>query len=252
MSVIAYERLRMLWGAVDWQAGSGNPYASGQTASGGTSAAAGSGGIGVRRVTLVLDRSTYSPGDDDATLHFDFLNITAGSPDDTWTTGDYTTLETLLASFWTVAKAYTSSKTQLREYRWHRVGTGVAKPNPAERTNVLGSMVPGTGTSGPNAPQVACSLTFRTAVRNSWGRTYIPFDSGSLTANQRLGTGTVDAIAAGLNTLVTGAASADFRLVVTSLAKSAALNVERIEVDDVLDVIRRRRWKHTGYRKLLP
>jgi hypothetical protein len=52
--------------------------------------------------------------------------------------------------------------------------------------------------------------------------------------------------------MVTGAAAADFALVVYSKALSAALVVERIEVDDNLDVIRRRRWKSSTYRKILP
>lgn len=244
--------MRLLWGAFDWQGGSGNPYSGAQTQSGGTSAAAGTGNIGVRRATLVFDRSTYSPADDDMTMHFDFLNMTAGAADDTWTTGDYTTLEALLQSFWTSTKPYSDPKTKLREIRWHRAGAGVVPPNPAERVYILGTMDPGTGTAGAMVPQVACSITFRTAVRRSWGRTYLPYNGLQPNTQGRLPSGTVDTIASAASTLYTAAAAADFFLVVSSVKLSAALTVERIEVDDVLDIIRRRRWKHTVYRKLLP
>lgn len=186
------------------------------------------------------------------TMHFDFMNLTSSAPDDTWTTTDYTTLETALQSFWTSTKIYSDPKTKLREIRWHRVGVGIPKPNPAERVFILTTMDPGTGTAGLAVPQVACSITFRTAVRRSWGRTYLPFNGAALSTQGRLTTTQVDNIAGAANSLYTAAAAADFFLVVTSLHLSAALNVERVEVDDVLDIIRRRRWKHTVYRKLLP
>jgi hypothetical protein len=252
MALTAFTRFRMLWGALDWQAGSGNPYTSAQTAAGGASAAPGTGHIGVRRATLVFDRSSYSPADDDMTMHFDFLNFTSGAPDDTWTAGDYTTLESALQTWWTATKAYSDPKTKLREIRWHRAGAGITPPNPAERVFILTTMDPGTGTAGLAVPQVACSITFRTAVRRSWGRTYLPFNGLQPTVQGRLGNSTVDAIATATQTLVTTAAAADFALVVSAVRLNAALVVERIEVDDVLDIIRRRRWKHTGYRKMLP
>jgi hypothetical protein len=252
MSVIAYSRFRFLWGAVDWQGGSGNPYATAQSGTLGTSAAPGAGNIGVRRATLVFDRSTAVPADDDMTMHFDFLNMTSGSPDDTWITSDFTTLETALQAFWSSAKVYSPPKVALREIRWHRVGVGIPKPNPAERSFVLPTMTPGTGTPGLMPPQCACSITFRTAVRKNWGRTYLPFYGASLSSEQRLSSSQVPTIAGIANTLVTSAASSDFHLVVTSNKLSAALIAERVEVDDVLDIIRRRRWKHTVNRTILP
>ena len=44
----------------------------------------------------------------------------------------------------------------------------------------------------------------------------------------------------------------DFHLVVVSAARHSALTVEKIEVDDNVDIIRRRRWKQSTYRKILP
>jgi hypothetical protein len=99
---------------------------------------------------------------------------------------------------------------------------------------------------------VACSITFRTAVRKSWGRTYLPISIDAIGINGRPKNVAVDAIATATNTLVTTAATNDFHLVVVSQPLASSLNVERIEVDNVADVIRRRRWKATTYRKLLP
>lgn len=252
MAVIAYSRLRVNWGGIDFQNGSDYPYTDGQTKSGGTSAAAGTGNIGVRRASLIFDRASYSPTDDDMTMHFDFLNMTGGDPDDTWITSDYSTLEALLETFWGSTKLYSDPKTGLREIRWHRVGVGIPKPNPATRTYILAAPVYGTGTAGLHPPQVACSITFRTAVRKSWGRTYLPFNGGSLSTQGRLTSTATTAIATAASTLVTAAAAADFHLVVTSLRLSTALNVEKVEVDDVTDIVRRRRWKHTLIRTILP
>lgn len=242
----------MLWGALDWQQGSDNPYSAAQTVSGGPDAVGGPGSIGVRRSVLVFDRKLYNPADDDIVAHFDWLNLTGGAPDDTWTTSDYTTMEAALLAFWTSWKPDVDQLTRLREIRWYRVGPGVVKPNPAERVFTLSPISPGTLTSASLPPQVCTSVTFRTAVRRSWGRTYMPWDSGTQTPQRRLGAGKVDQLAGYANTLLTTAAAADFHQVVTSMHLSASLNVENVEVDDILDVIRSRRWKHTLYRKVLP
>jgi hypothetical protein len=247
----AYARLRVNWGCFDITLlQSTTPgYSAAQIQTGGPSAVIGS-GVGVRRATLVLDRTGIRTDADVAIMHFDFLNVTAGNADDTWTTTDFTTLEGYIQTFMTAMKPYLQIGISFTEIDWHRVGTGVSKPNPAERQLILATPIAGTGSS-INPPQVACSLTFRTGVRKSWGRTYMPYGAG-LTGGSKLASGVVDTIATALNTMVTSAASADMHLVVVSKPLSSSLNVERIEVDDNLDVIRRRRWKKSTYRKLLP
>lgn len=252
MALATWARLRLNWGGFDFQAGTDHPYSPAQSFVGGPTANGAAGEIGVRRASLIFDRSTYTPSDDDMTMHFDFLNITGGAPDDTWITADYTALETALETFWGSTKTYSDPKTGLREIRWHRVGYGVLKPNPVERTYTLAAPVYGTGTAGLHPPQVACSITFRTAVRRSWGRTYLPFNGGSLSAQGRLTSTATSTIATATSTLVAAAATADFYLVVTSIAKQAALTVEKVEVDDVTDIVRRRRFKHTLVRTIQP
>jgi hypothetical protein len=247
----SYVRLRMFWGALDLTSAQGQTpqYSSSQIVSGGASAAVAS-GVGVRRASLVIDRTTEDVGSDPAFMHFDFLNTTSGSPDDTWTAADYAALEAHLQTFWTGCGGYVKTGNRLTEFRWHRVGTGVSKPNPAERVTAISPMA---GTASSSMPQQACSITFRTAVRKSWGRTYLPLAGGSVIGtNGRPTNAAVDAIATAANLLVTNAAAADFHLVVVSKPLSSSLNVEHVEVDNVADVIRRRRWKSATYKKILP
>jgi len=242
----------MLWGAFDWQFDSENPYTSAQTLHGGTSAAPAPGNIGVRRASILFDRGLYTPADDAMLIHFDFLNLTAGAPDDTWTTTDYTNIEAALLAMCSALTNIWCTKTKVTQIAWYRHGPGITPPNPAERVLVLTTPIVGTASTTSWIPQEACSVTFRTAVRTSWGRTYLPFQSGTTSDGGRISSGTADLIANAVNAMVVAAAAADMHLVVTSNAKNAALVVEHIEVDDVLDVIRSRRWKHTNYRKILP
>lgn len=242
MSVTTYARLRMFWGAYDLtllqQSTPG--YGETQIVTGGTSAAIGD-GVGVRRLTLVLDRTAVEAGLDPAVMHFDILNMTGGNPDDTWTTGDFTTCEGYAKTMMSSLATYMQTNHSVTQYVWHRVGTGVPKPNPAERIFIDGSPVVGSG----GAPELQCaaSITFRTGVRKSWGRTYLPFGA-SLLAARRLSVAQCNGIGGAVNTFVTSLAASDFHLVVVSGTLNSSLNVEKIEVDDVPDVIRRRRHKH--------
>lgn len=252
MALTAYARFRFLWGAVDWQGGSNNPYTGAQTGTNlGTSAAA---GVATRRVQIVIDRTTQHAGADPAVMHFDFLNITGGAPDDTWTSGDFSTLETALDTWWTSTKVFVSTGYKLAAYNWYRVGPGIVPPNPAVRQTTRS--VAGTAAYALLPPQVACSITFRTAVRRSWGRTYLPLGAvaaaGDIATGAVLASSDVDALATYTNTLFTTAAANDFIPVVYSPHRSALLAIEQVEVDNDLDVIRRRRWKASTYKKLLP
>lgn len=251
MALTAFSRLRMLWGALDWQAGSDNPYSSAETVSGGSSAAAGA-GIGVRRVVFTIDRATSHPGADAAEFHFDFLNMTGSAPDDTWITSDYTTLEGYLDTWFTAIKVFMPTGYKLTQYSWYRHGPGVGKPNPAERVLLKGTPVAGSASGHGLPPQAACTLTFRTAVRRSWGRTYLPLVCATPGSSGVLAAADVNSIASATNTLITSAAGADFFVVVVSDRLSAALNIEHLEVDDNIDIIRRRRWKQSTYKKLYP
>lgn len=242
---MSYFHLRMFWGAFDTTYVTPG-YTGAALVSGGASAAAGS-GVGVRRCNLVFSR--VPPGavaDDVCVMHFDFINFTGGVPDDTWTSGDYTTMNNHVYDYWTAIKSTMSNKYTLQEFRWYRVGTGVVPPNPPENINPVGTGGGGTGASSLQVlpPQVACSLTLKTAQRKQWGRTYIPGLLDTSLASSGTFTSTfVNAQANALHTLVTDAQSDDFAMGVLSKVAGSFFLVEQIQVDDIADVIRRRRWK---------
>jgi hypothetical protein len=252
VSVVAITNLhiRFLWGAFDLAAQqAATPSYVGATSYATLGAnAAGGGGIGVRRATLVLDRSTASPADDAATMHFDFLNITGGNPDDTWIASDYTTLEGYLTTWFTAVAGVVPAYCRLTRIYWHRVGPGIPKPNAAERILDIASPIPGTG-SRILAPQTASTITFRTGLRRHWGRTYVPL-GGSLDANARVGSTAQTTLASNTVTLFHSAASADFHPVVLTTNPDGAVGIEAVEVDDVPDTQRRRRWKKSATKTL--
>lgn len=240
-------KIRVFWGLIDLDLEQAKypSYAGTDYVNGGDSAASGE-GIGVRRSTIVLERSAATIADDTCEMHFDWLNTTSNEPDDTWTTGDFTTMESLLTSWWTAVKGDVAADTKYSRVLWNRVGTGVPKPNAAERI-IDYTPVAGTGTRSL-PPQAACAISLRHGIRPSWGRTYLPI-SGPVITTGRFSTTRADAIVAATVSLMNAARAADFAPVVVSERLSSAIGVERVACDDVIDIIRRRRWKHRGYLK---
>lgn len=240
-------RWRSFWGGLDVEAEFAKypSYAGTDYVSLGDSAAAGV-GIGVRRATIVLDRAVATIADDASEMHFDFLNTTSGEPDDTWTAGDYTTLEGFLLTWWGAVKGDVPPDTRLSRILWNRVGPGVPKPNPAERIVDI-TPIAGTGTRSL-PPQCATAISLRHGIRPSWGRTYLPI-AGPVVTTGRFSTTRTDALVAATVAMCNSARGADFAPVVTSERLSSALLVEYVAMDDVIDIVRRRRWKHRGYLK---
>lgn len=247
---MAYFHLRMFWGAFDTTYITPE-YTGSSIVSGGPNATAGS-GVGVRRAVLTYTRTP--PGsfsDDNADIHYDFLNLTGGTPDDTWTTGDYTTMETHITDWWTATKNLYTSRVALHQIRWYRVGNGIVPPNPAERVTTVD--VAGTNSADELPPQTACAVTFRTARRKQWGRTYMPgLTTGWLGTGGVIAASVVDTVCTRANDLFAASIADDFHPVVLSGVAGSAFTIEQVQVDDIADVIRRRRWKTPTHRKILP
>jgi hypothetical protein len=203
-----------------------------------------------RRAELVFDRT--SPGAEDvATCSFSLLNYTSGAVDTTWTTGDYDDCSAAIVAMWNAIKSkhYGCS---LREIRYYREGPGIAAgaAGPAEHVHAVGVAATGVGML---PPQVACSITLRTALRPHWGRFYLP-NIGTNQVSPTGGRSTLGLITEWANAVRAMDAtlrSHDFRLVVFSRAGGGFLGVSAIEVDDVLDVIRRRRYQHAAAKVIL-
>ena len=241
MALTAYTRFRVGWGLIDFITDADAPaYDSTNTDNTGGDTAT------LRRCVLQWDRSAY--GQDRAVSHLDLVNITAGAVDPTWTGTDFSNVEAALDTWWTAIKSRFHTATKLMDYRWYRLGPGATPPEPVVR--VTPRSVAGTGSTNPLPGQVATTISLRTALRSHWGRMYLPNQVYSeLDGGGNIGTGSVDAIAGATNTLIGTLASNDFYPMVYSRKFSKAFSVERIVVDNVWDVQRRRRVAKAGYQK---
>ena len=203
-------------------------------------------------VQAVFDRTASAPAEDVAviTMHIrqviqlspDILPVTDQGRDDF--VGDFT-------DFWVAVSPYISSQIKLRELRFYDV--------PATRGQHMGDPVkiqpfeqPGGSNSPLLPPQVAASVTFKTAHRKRWGRFYMPgMTTASSDAKGRIAVDTRVALANGAHALTdrsgTGAA-----LVVFSRMHWSHEDPETIQVDDLFDVVRRRRYSVANARTSLP
>src|SRR4051794_12973590 len=170
-----------------------------------------------------------------------WINTTGGDLDTTWTTADFTAVEAAQAAFWAAQASRISNGCRLVEPRWYKYGPNINPPNPPTRITTLATPLVGTHSSAfPH--QIACTATIRTPIRRHWGRIYLPLGSASVTGSGQLSPGTHALIAADVkNMLVTGPGAQGIVPVVYDRNRKSALGMTELEVDSVLDVIRRRR-----------
>lgn len=110
----------------------------------------------------------------------------------------------------------------------------------------------GTGTGLPLPPQMSISVTFRTSQRKRWGRMYLPCPTTSwLSAGGRLDPAACTAIA-NATTFLTSRAQTGCALTVFSRVKWQHFDPVTIQVDDIYDVIRRRRFSQPTFRATVP
>jgi hypothetical protein len=223
------------------------------------------------RVVHVFQRSTPSGTSEDfAQFKLDLVNITGGAIDNSWTSGDVAAVEAALATFWTTLRPEVQSIATLKERRYYAMGFNPADPGPGLRTagagaflntgppfNVVTVGTAGTGV-GSMPYQVATSCTFKTAWPQHWGRAYVPnpwHSAGLMDTYGRLVAAHRTVVADAFHDLFDTLATGDFlaAVPVTQIAKQtshALLGVESVVVDDVPDVIRRRRPKMAAARTI--
>jgi hypothetical protein len=204
---------------------------------------------------------------------FHFLKIAGGVPavsNDT----DKAAVETAFGSFWSTCKTGYPSWVHLDQYRWYKDGPAfyelredpppakyvpLAIGNPAVRVTEVD--VAGTASAGDTMPpQVAISVTEKTSSRPHWGRFYMPGGIASFTTDNdgRLDMGNLGGqVQSAAVTFYNACRSASMIPVVFSIQKperltkrgatlpaveAVAYGVTAIQVDNVLDVVRRRRY----------
>lgn len=152
-----------------------------------------------------------------------------------------------------------TSQWQIAEYIWRNFGAdnpldqnGVSKPGPIWRIRSINAQG---SASSPRLPdQDAITVTYKTGSREHWGRNYL----GGLTTNNLLTTtfghwsdATCDALATAtrdfFEDLWNNARVID--TVVWSAKHRGIMGIDEVTVDNVPDIIRRRRAKGATYRK---
>lgn len=168
------------------------------------------------------------------------------------------TVEGFIDTWWTTVKPRVYSHWLLNGYQWRRgnmggpysVKSGFVLLQPVNR--VTSRSVAGTNAVGLLADQSSQNVTFQTASRKHWGRAYPPAPaSDQVTANSRFTTAACDAVGGAWDVLLNamGTNATVFAPVVASLQHRGLLTLVAVKVDDVPDVIRRRRPKLKTYEK---
>jgi hypothetical protein len=204
---------------------------------------------------------------DDDICTFHFLNLTAGSPDATWVDADYAQVESAFDTLWTALRGYYGVETKLSSYTWRAdgpayrpFGTSLAPTLRATARSVAGT---NTVSPRPLPPQCSMSVTEvtdakftvtgvgvegsgpggRTQIRNRWGRFYLPaMEAGQTTVDGRFIASVCDAVAAAVQTFYNACVSAGNVPVMYSPKLGHAWSVTNVHVDDIVDVIRSRRY----------
>lgn len=223
-------------------------------------ASSGASVLGCNRVNLHYTRITPTgTREDRAIFGLWVAKITGGGLYSKHSVSELATLETALDTFATAIATFQTTNWTLVEYQWFQVDQNSPRDEsgksqllgpPAKITSKAVVGIDGTAT----LPfQVASTITLRTVSRRHWGRSYIPgLSSARLQASYGRWTNTlVDGLANAMNTLHDSWVTAGSQLGTWSLLKPAFMTPKTIEVDDVPDIIRRRRAKQMAYRKLL-
>lgn len=208
----------------------------------------------LRKLQIRYSRAPVGIGTQDVcvTTHH-FLNLTDDAPDDTWDAGDYGAVEAALATYFAALKIIWPTWLHVDQYRWYRDGPAFhptpAEGNPADRVtevDIAGTLAAG---SGVLPPQTAISVTEKTALRKRWGRYYLP--AGATSTSTQYGLlleGTRDLVADASEAFYNTCRAADLIPVVFSPTTESSWSVDAIQVDDLFDVIRSRRWSSPSNR----
>ena len=197
------------------------------------------------QIRYAVNRTGLQPDVFENVLHF--IRTDSGNVGTLATATQMGAVETAWGTFHQNARGWIENYIALDAYRWY--GLTLADPlggPPLRVTDVTN--VAGTQTLGMPS-QVATSITMRTAMRRHWGRVYIP---GSRLGSEGLVTSTdVTSLAGYFRTFVNSASTAGLTPVIFARDRQAVMSISAVEVDNVPDVIRRRRPKASTFRSIL-
>jgi hypothetical protein len=214
-----------------------------------------------RRAQLVFENILDPDPKTNAITSIDIVNITQGTVDSTWTDADYTTVQNAVGSLGSDWTTRMQQSWRFKEVRYYVMSFNpltldkpFAKSGAPERiypTGIAGTAI------GTQAPQVAMTSTEITAYPRHWGRNYWPYIGASLVdSTGHIPNSMVDSWCLSVHDRYQALMTAEFFPVVpvTRIENAnarALLTLDRVQVDNVPDVIRRRR-PITTYRKNNP
>lgn len=157
-------------------------------------------------------------------------------------------IETALDTFLTAMTLKIPSTWTLDRYRWHEYRPIDSRPGPAVRDTDKNSVFTG---AARLPDQLAITTTYHTCSRKHWGRSYWPMNAYANVdvSYGRITNATAASISAALeDVLETDGAGNGIFPVVASIQYQGVMNIRELVVDNVFDVIRRRRAKAASYR----
>lgn len=211
-------------------------------------------------VTLQFTRTEPTGAGDDVGSFSLYMGLDpgTGSAMNPLTDTEAASVETILDTLWTTIKPKITSHWVHSGYVWRHTGadgprgkTGRIKPTPAWR--VTSRSAAGTGGTSTHPDQVAETVTFITPSRRHWGRVYLPaFAEGFNDQYGRILSSTVDTVAGAFHTAFASMVALTVPVVplVWNSLNPGALCIWKLSMDDVYDVIRKRRPKHATYHKV--
>jgi len=217
-----------------------------------------------RHIQVVYENLITGLAADRCVISFDIANITNGGLDSSWTDTDRTTVASHLQTLLGQWGAYQSAALKATEMRFYRRAFNpytsekpFAPGGPPEQVFPMGFVGQGTSVI-PH--QVALTHTEITAYPRHWGRVYWPGATYGPTLMYQDGIAVpahVDAFAAAVHDTYDALMQAQFFPVVpTTMALKVPsrnlLGIQKIQVDDIYDVVRRRRRRNAAYKTSLP
>lgn len=217
----------------------------------------------LRKVQFIWSVQDAAVAQEDArVITFHLAKVSGGAVVDTWAGGDFTTLDAAFVTWWNSLKGLYSTNMTWDRLKVYKAGPAIVPPQPPVYD--ADKSVAGTDTNAGLPPQVAMSVTEIAGSKRYWGRFYLPCPTFSaMNSYSRIDTPEMTTIADATDVLYTTLKTAALEPVVyraalperetragaTLPARAAtAWTVEKIQIDDVFDVIRRRRYKYPTLR----
>lgn len=206
-------------------------------------------GPGVDLCQVVFDRGGLSANEDTAIIALHCRGVVAGLPDqlnpmDNTNRADFANK---VQSWFQSLQGDIVTGITLRESRFYALGSSAAELLGAPDL-VVPHGISGSSAGAPANPQMAISITWLTDQRRQWGRSYLPGVTAThLDSNGRILQSFCTALA-NKSHVLTNRSGTGACLTVWSRKQWTHHDPQWIQVDDVPDVIRSRRYKSTHFR----